>query len=325
MFNLQEEKIINSGKRVIEIEIEELTKLKNRIDENFLSAVKLLMNCSGKVIVTGVGKSGVIARKLAATLSSTGTPALFLHAAEGLHGDLGAVSEKDVVICISKSGNSEEINNILPFLKRMGVPIVGMTANADSVLGKFSDIILDISVEKEACPNGLAPTASTTVTMALGDALAVALLEQKNFTRDDFAFLHPGGALGKRLLLKVDDLMEVGDKVGKVGLEATMKEAVLEMANKRGICAIVDKENYVKGVITTGDLNRLVKKTEHFFHIPVTEIMNPNPKVIHQGTLAYNAYKKMEEYRIIAMPVLDESNKLVGMIHLHDIMRAGIV
>lgn len=324
-FDENERQMISNGKEVIDIEISELNQLRNRLDENFVAAIKLILACSGKVIVTGVGKSGVIARKIAATLSSTGTPSLFLHAGEGLHGDLGAVSPNDCVICISKSGNSEEINNILPVIKKMGVPIIGFTANTDSYLGKYSDVVLDIRVSKEACPNDLAPTASTTVTLVLGDALAVAILKERNFTSEDFALLHPGGSLGKRLLVKVDDLMETGDKVAKISPDTVMKEAVLEMANKRGICAIVNENDVLLGVITTGDLNRLVKSTEHFFNIPVKDIMNTSPKAIVKGILAYNAYKKMEEFRVIAMPVIDDQQKVVGMIHLHDIMRAGII
>lgn len=322
--NISMEEVIRTGREVLEIEIQELQSLKNRLNKSFFDAVRLMMECQGKVVVTGVGKSGAVARKIAATLSSTGTPALFLHAGEGLHGDLGVITENDVVICISKSGNSDEINAILPALKKMEVNIIGMTSNPNSVLAKYSTVVLDISVDKEACPINLAPTASTTVTMALGDALAVTLLKLRKFTPEDFAFFHPGGVLGKRLLVKVDDLMETGEKVGRVKIHQNMKDAVIEMASKRGICVVLDDDEKLVGVITTGDLNRLVQKTEQFFHIPVTDIMSRNPRVVHEGTLAYTAFKMMEEYRVIAMPVIDAETRVKGIIHLHDIMRAGI-
>ncbi|MCK5078199.1 MAG: CBS domain-containing protein, partial [Calditrichia bacterium] len=215
--------------------------------------------------------------------------------------------------------------SLLPSLINMKIPIIGITGNPKSFLAKFSNITLDISVKKEACPNDLAPTASTTVTLALGDALAIALLKKRNFTRDDFAVLHPGGSLGKRLLYKVNDLFETGEKIGKVNYKVLMKKAVVEMANKRGICVILDNNETLVGVITTGDLNRLVQTTEHFFDIPVVDIMNKTPKKIISGTLAYTAFKKMEEFSIIALPVVDEKQHVVGIIHLHDLMKAGII
>jgi len=312
------------AQRVIEQEIKALSKLQSMLDENFSHAVEIILSSKGRVIVTGLGKSGAIGRKIAATLASTGTASYFLHASEGIHGDLGIVHKDDVVICLSKSGNTDELNFLLPVFKKLGVPIIAITSNPASALAKHSDVVLNLGVREEACPYDLAPTSSTTAMVVLGDALAIALLEKRHFTTEDFAFLHPAGSLGKRLLLRVDDLMETGDRVPFVNTRATMKEAVLEMASKRGICMVIDEDRRILGVITTGDLNRLVERTEQFFHIPVTEIMNRTPKIIRNNTLAYTAYKKMEEYRIIAMPVIDSEERLVGVIHLHDIMRAGI-
>jgi len=312
------------ARRVVEQEIRALHQLNEMLDESFNRAVELILARKGRVIVTGLGKSGAIGRKIAATLASTGTASYFLHASEGVHGDLGIVHKDDVVICLSKSGNTEELNYLIPVVRKLGVPIISITSNPDSVLARHSDVVLNLGVKEEACPHDLAPTSSTTAMVVLGDALAIALLEKRHFTREDFAFLHPAGALGKRLITRVDDLMETGDRVPYVPVDATMKEAVLEMASKRGICMIVNEAMHILGVITTGDLNRLVERTEQFFHIPVTEVMNPHPKIIRSNTLAYTAYKKMEEYRIIAMPVIDEQERLIGVIHLHDIMRAGI-
>ena len=310
--------------RVISQEIEAIKILKESINGEFSKAVDLILSSKGRVIITGLGKSGAIGRKLAATLASTGTASYFLHASEGVHGDLGIVHKDDVIICLSKSGNTEELNYLLPVFRKLNVPIISITSNPESVLGKHSKIVLNLGVKEEACPYDLAPTSSTTAMTVLGDALAIALLEKRNFTMEDFAFLHPAGSLGKRLLLKVDDIMETGENVPFVSMQSKMKKAVLEMASKRGICMVVDKNMQISGVITTGDLNRLVERTEQFFDIPVTDVMNKNPKIIKINTLAYTAYKKMEEHRIIAMPVIDHENKLCGVIHLHDIMRAGI-
>jgi arabinose-5-phosphate isomerase len=310
--------------RVIDQELEAIKILRSYIDENFEKAVELILVCRGRVIITGLGKSGAIGRKLAATLASTGTVSYFLHASEGIHGDLGIVHKDDVIICLSKSGNTDELNYLLPVFRKLNVPIISITSNPESVLAKHSRIVLNIGVKEEACPHDLAPTSSTTAMTVLGDALAIALLEKRGFSREDFAFLHPAGSLGKRLLMRVDDIMEKGAQIPSVTIEAKMKKAVLEMAAKRGICMVVDQEMQILGLMTTGDLNRLVERTEHFFDIPVTEVMNRTPKIITTNTLAYTAYRKMEEHRIIAMPVIDEHKKLCGVIHLHDIMRAGI-
>jgi arabinose-5-phosphate isomerase len=310
--------------RVIDQEIEAIHILKRSLDDNFKIAIDLILSRQGRVIVTGLGKSGAIGRKLAATLASTGTASYFLHASEGIHGDLGIVHKDDVIICLSKSGNTDELNFLLPVFRKLNVPIISITSNLDSILAKHSNVILNLGVKEEACPHDLSPTSSTTAMTVLGDALAIALLEKRGFSAEDFAFLHPAGSLGKRLLLRVDDIMEKGASVPMVYETAKMQKAVLEMAEKRGICMVVDEKMHILGVMTTGDLNRLVEKTEQFFDISVTEVMNRNPKIIQANTLAYTAYRKMEEYRIIAMPVIDDHNALCGVIHLHDIMRAGI-
>ena len=315
---------LNIAKKVISIEMKAIERLKSNLSESFSQAVELIYQSQGRVIISGLGKSGAIARKIAATLASTGTPAYFLHAAEGLHGDIGMVHKNDVVIGISKSGNTPEVNQLLPVFKRLGVPVIAFTGNLNSRLAKNSDIVLDISVEEEACPNDLAPTASTTVSLVLGDALAVALLEKRNFTENDFAFLHPAGSLGKKLLWHVDDVMETGDRLGLLSENSTMKEATIEMANKRGICVVTDDANVLLGVLTTGDLNRLLTREELFFHIPVTDVMNRQPIVINSETLATYALSQMEKHQIMAMPVVDDQRKLLGIIHFHDILDAGV-
>jgi len=241
-----------------------------------------------------------------------------------VHGDLGMVHKDDVIIAISKSGETEEIIHLLPSFRRLEVPIIALTGNKQSTLSRYARVHLDISVKEEACPNDLAPTASTTATLVMGDALAVALLEARGFSADDFALLHPSGTLGKKLLMRVSDLMEEGDRLPFCKPQDLMRKAILEMAHKRGICPIVDDDMHLIGVVTTGDLNRLIEKTENFSQIPVNEVMNVNPKLIHEDDLATIAYNVMEKYRIIAMPVLNSEEKLVGVVHLHDLMQEGI-
>ncbi len=316
--------VLESAKKVIRIERGALREMEDRIGDNFEKACNLILNSRGRVIISGMGKSGAIGRKIAATLASTGTTSYFLHPAEGLHGDLGMVQRNDVVIAISKSGETEELLHILPALQRLKVPIIAMTGDKDSSLSRHSQVTLDISVTEEACPHNLAPTASTTVTLVMGDALAIALLEARGFTADDFALLHPGGSLGKKLLMLVDDIMIKNDDLPFCFIEDTMRKAVMEMAHKRGICPIIDHEKNLKGVVTTGDLNRLIENTDHFLDIPVTEVMNTNPKFIDKSALAVLAYQKMEENKIIAMPVLDTESRLVGVVHLHDLLLEGI-
>lgn len=321
---IDSEKLIEVGKRVIRLEMEALSLLESKLDKNFVKAVNIIFESKGRVIVTGLGKSGAIARKITSTLTSTGTTSYFLHAAEGSHGDLGMVHRNDVVICISKSGETEEISNLISVFKTLKVPIIAMTGKKKSTLGKYADVVLDIQVKEEACPHDLAPTTSTTATLALGDALAIALLERRQFSKEDFALLHPGGSLGKKLLLKVDEIMETGELLPFCTENEDMRKVTIEMAHKRGICPIVDEQMKVVGVITTGDLNRLLEQTTDFFHLKAKEIMTRNPKLVESETLAVIALQKMEEFGIISIPVVDKNNKLIGVIHLHDILREGI-
>ncbi len=315
--------IVESAKKVIRIERESLKALEDRIGDNFEKAARLILESDGRVIITGMGKSGHIGKKMAATLASTGTTSYFLHPAEGLHGDLGMIQRNDVVIAISKSGETEELLHILPTIRRLDVPVIAMTGNRDSTLARNALVCLDISVKEEACPHDLAPTSSTTVTLVMGDALAIALLEARGFTPDDFALLHPGGSLGKKLLLKVKDIMESDAKLPFCHPDDPMRVAVMEMAHKRGICPVVDEQRQLLGVVTTGDLNRLLEVKEVFFDIPVRKVMNSNPKWIDENELAVLAYQNMEKYKIIAMPVLRDG-MLVGVIHLHDLMQEGL-
>ncbi|MDQ3517231.1 MAG: KpsF/GutQ family sugar-phosphate isomerase [Gemmatimonadota bacterium] len=316
--------LVERGRRVIRMERDALDEIERRLGDEFAEAVGLLASCSGRVIVAGVGKSGLIARKIAATLTSTGTPAAFLHPVESLHGDLGMVGPSDVAILLSKSGETEEMVPLLDELKRLGVRIIALTGGRDSTLAKLADVTLDTWVREEACPHDLAPTTSTTAALALGDALAVALLEEKGFQRHDFARLHPGGSLGRRLLRRVSDIM-VTDRLPTLTATATMREAIVPLAELRGTVAIVDDLYHVVGVITAGDLSRLMEREENFFSLPIDTVMTANPKVIHADDLASAAVYQMEKYGIMAIPVLDSEDRMVGMVHLHDLMRARVV
>ena len=313
-----------AGKKVLEIEAQAVSALIDRIDGQFEKAVDFLYDCNGRVVVSGVGKSGVIGKKIAATLCSTGTPAVFLHASDGVHGDLGMVQKKDVVIWISKSGNSEEFESSFPVFKRIGVPIIAMTGNTKSNLVKNSDVTLDVSVAEEACPNDLAPTASTTATLAMGDALAIAVLKKRNFTKEDFAYLHPGGSLGKQLLLKVEDVMYTGENVPVVTKSAKFLETVLEMNRKRfgGTCVINDNGT-LAGIITDGDLKRILTKDANLNGLTAEQVMSKSPKTVSSGTLAAKAMRIMKSYNIMQIIVVDEANKPIGMIHLHDLLNEG--
>lgn len=317
--------IIREGKRVIRDEAEAVAGLAPRIGACFQRAVETILRAKGRVIVTGMGKSGIIGQKIAATLTSTGTPAFFLHPVEALHGDLGIVEEDGAVLLLSKSGETEELITLIAAFKRLGVPIIGILGAPDSALGKACDIVLDASVQEEACPHDLTPTTSTTVALALGDALALALLGERKFSPQDFALLHPAGNLGKRLTLRVKDLMLTGGDVPVIPLGATMKEAVLEMTAKRGITSITDEKGKLAGVITDGDLRRLVEKKGEIFPIPVVEVMNRTPKTITPEELAASAARLLEKHRITALIVIDRRRRPVGIIHLHDIMRAGVI
>lgn len=314
--------IINRGRRVMQMEREAIGAAEERVGDAFVAAVQLIAASTGRVIVAGVGKSGLIGRKIAATMTSTGTPAMFLHPTESVHGDLGIVSANDVAILISKSGETDELLPLLEQLKRLGVRTVAITAKSESTLARHADVWLDASVKEEACPHDLAPTTSTTVTLALGDALAVALLEVKGFRREDFARLHPGGALGKQLLLTVADVM-LSDDLPMLGTQATMRDAIVQLAKRRGIALIADEENTLVGLITTGDLTRLMEQQQDVFGVSVSTVMSRSPKTTTPDELASAVVYHMEQAGIMAMPVLDHSRRVVGVVHLHDLMRSG--
>ncbi len=317
--------LLDIARDVLQKEAQAILALVDQLDERFTEAVDILYNCTGRVVVTGMGKSGLICKKIAATLASTGTPALFLHPAEAIHGDLGMVVRGDVVLAASNSGETEEINRLLPIIKRFGVKLISMTGNLKSVLAQNSDVVLNISVAEEACPLGLAPTCSTTVTLALGDALAVALIKRRGFQEDDFAALHPGGRLGRRLL-KVEDMMHVGVDIPVITEETPMKMAILEMTSKKmGVTSVVDNNARLTGVITDGDLRRLVERDTNFINRPARECMTRNPKVISKTELAEKALQIMEKYTITSLFVLDKRQHPYGIIHMHDLLKAGVV
>ena len=314
------------GRRVIEIERDALAALLPRINSAFSRACKLLMACKGRVIVTGMGKSGHIGGKIAATLASTGTPSFFVHPGEASHGDLGMITREDVVVAISYSGETAEVLTILPLIKRMGVPLVSMTGKPGSTLALAADVHLDVSVAQEACPLNLAPTASTTATLAMGDALAVALLESRGFTAEDFAASHPGGALGRRLLLRVNDLMHKGDRLPTVAADVMLTAALLEMTRKGlGMTAIVDAEGHALGVFTDGDLRRVLDASVDVRQAKIADVMTRGGRSIRPEQLAAEAVKMMETHKITALMVVNEQRVLVGVIHMHDLLRAGVV
>ena len=319
---------IERAKRVLQIEAEAIERLVERINEDFVRAVELILACEGKVVVTGVGKSGIIGQKIASTLASTGTPAFFLHPTEGIHGDLGMLEKKDIVVAISNSGETEELSQILPLIKRYGNKLIVLTGRAASTLARAGDVVLDVSVTEEACPLGLAPTASTTAALAMGDALAVALLEKRGFNKEDFAVLHPGGKLGKQLLLKVSDLMHVGEELPAVYENTLMKEALVEITSKRlGITGVVNEREELVGAITDGDLRRSLEKYPDLLVRTAAEIMTRNPKWIEADALAAQAVQRMEEHSITSLFVLDKGGEGTprGIIHLHDLLKAGVV
>lgn len=312
---------IERGRRVLALERAALEALETSLGDAFERAVQLLAACSGRVIVSGVGKSGLIGRKIAATLTSTGTPAMFLHPVEGLHGDLGIVGSGDVAILISKSGETEELFGLIEALARLGVHIIALTAGASSRLARHAEVTLDIGSREEACPHDLAPTTSTTATLALGDALAVALLQEKGFRKEDFARLHPGGSLGRRLLTSVSDVME-RDNLPLLPPDATMRDALVLLAQRRGIVIVVEAAA-VAGVVTTGDLTRLLERSANALAVPVSQVMTRTPQVAQMDELGSAVVHRMEKHGIIAMPVIDLAGQPVGVIHLHDLMRAG--
>jgi arabinose-5-phosphate isomerase len=313
---------VERGRRVLRMERDALAETERRLGESFARAVALLAGSTGRIIVAGVGKSGLIGRKIAATFTSTGTPATFLHPVESVHGDLGIVGPDDVAILLSKSGSTVELLDLLEHLKRLGVRTIAITGDATSPLSRHADVALDAWVREEACPHDLAPTTSTTVALALGDALAVALLEAKGFQREDFARLHPGGALGRRLLTRVDDVM-LRDDLPVLPPSATMREAVVQLAERRGIVLVCDDDRRLVGVLTSGDFARLLEREENFFGIALASVMNTSPKTATPDELGSAVVYRMERHGIMAMPVVEAGGRLAGVIHLHDLMRAG--
>ncbi len=318
---------IEEGKRVLAIEARAITNLIDRLDHRFAQAVDLLFHCQGKVVVSGMGKSGLIGTKIAATLASTGTPAFFLHPAEGIHGDLGMLARKDLLIAISNSGETDEVLKLLPSVKRLGVPVIALTGRPQSTLAKNSDVALDVSVSEEACPLGLAPTASTTATLALGDALAIALLQRRGFKEEDFAQFHPGGTLGRRLLLKVRDLMHQGEAIPRVPHTASLREAILEMTSKKlGMTTVTEADGRLRGVITDGDLRRFLERGIDWTSSRAGEVASKNPKTITPDDLAARGVQIMERHSITALIVVDGKNQeVVGVLHLHDLLKSGVV
>ncbi len=318
------------ARKVLRIESAAIAELVNRIDDEFERAVEMVLNSRGRVVVTGMGKSGLIGKKIAATFASTGTPALFLHPAEGIHGDLGMVMRGDTVIAISNSGETEELSRMLPSFKRLGIKIIALTGNRESSLAKNSDVVIDVGVKEEACPLGLAPTASTTATLAMGDALAVALLDKRGFREEDFACFHPGGALGKKLLLRVLDLMHTGGDIPVVSEATLIKDAIYEISSKKmGVTSVLDPSGRLVGVISDGDLRRWMEKTEKTGENLLTkkagDIMTRNPKVMSKEALAAEAVAVMEKNSITCLIVTDHEKKPEGVIHLHDLLKAGVV
>jgi arabinose-5-phosphate isomerase len=316
---------IERGKEVVRIEARAVKALESKIDENFSTAIDLIFGSTGRVILTGLGKSGLVARKVVATMNSTGTAAIFLHPSDAVHGDLGMVRADDVVICISKSGDAEEITQLLPMFRRIGVKIISMVGNVSSQLARESDVVLDTSVEEEACPHDLAPTASTTAALVMGDALAIALLEKRGFTREEFAMFHPGGNLGKKLLLRVEEMMVSGSSIPVVREEVPLSEAIVEMTSKRlGATCVVNGSGQLRGIVTDGDLRRLLQRTKDITNITAVEAMTRTPKTIRKGLLAATALEEMEQYNITQLVVVDENHHPVGMLHLHDLVKAGL-
>jgi arabinose-5-phosphate isomerase len=316
---------IEKGKEVVRIEAQAVQALENKIGKEFAGAVDLIAGISGRVVITGMGKSGLIARKIVATMNSTGTAAIYMHPSDAVHGDLGMVRPEDAVICISNSGDTEEVVQLLPMFKRIGLPIISILGNRASKLGRESDFILDAGVEQEACPYDLAPTASTTAALVIGDALAIALLERKDFTEEEFAILHPAGNLGKRLLLKVEELMVKGKDIPTVVNTASLREAILVMTSGRlGATCVVNAAGELAGIITDGDLRRLLQKSLNFGQVTAEDVMTKNPKVMKPNVLAVAAIEVMENFNITQLIVIDEFRKPVGMLHLHDLVKAGL-
>ena len=317
--------ILEEGKKVIEIEQKAIADLLPKVNSSFAEAVKLIYNCSGRTIITGIGKSGLIARKIVATLNSTGTSSIYLHPTDALHGDLGLVRKDDIIIIISKSGATEELLSLITMIKRMQIPVISMLGNGNSSISKLSDVVLDIGVKEEACPHGLAPTSSTTVSMVLGDALAVAVLKLRGFTADDFAMLHPAGSLGRKLLLRITEIMYKENDLPVVSENASIKDTILEMTAKRlGATCVINEEQSLVGIITDGDLRRQLEKSLDIKNLQAKDIMTKNPKTVKQNLLASYALQQMENYNITSLIAVDENNNPVGLVHLHDLVKLGL-
>ena len=320
------ENIIDIAKKVLKIEADAVAALAEKLDSTFEKAIDIIFKSKGRVVVTGMGKSGLVGKKIAATLASTGTPAFFMHPAEASHGDLGMVTSDDVIIAISNSGETAELSGLIPFLKRFNVSLIAMTGSLNSTLAKSADVHLDVSVKEEACPLGVVPTASTTAALAMGDAIAVALLVKRGLKQEDFAFFHPGGNLGKKLFIKVKDLMHTGDALPFVSPETEMTKAVVEISSKRlGVAIVSDAGRKILGVLTDGDIRRGIEKWgKDFFDMKAGEVMTKNPKTISEDELAVKALSIMETHSITSLAVPDSDGKAIGVIHLHDILKQGI-
>lgn len=317
---------LSKAKEIIKIEAAAVNELATRIDGQFSRAVDLIYRCKGRVVVTGMGKTGIIGRKIAATLSSTGTPSFWLHSAEAVHGDLGQVTKEDVIIIISTSGETDETKRIIPLIKKIGSKIIALTGNVKSALAKYSNVVLDVSVKNEGCPLGLAPMASTTVTLVMGDALAASLIVKRKFKREDFAFYHPGGALGKKLLLKVEDLMRKGAHFAKVKEAAKVKSVLLSITRHRcGSACVLDEKGKLTGIFTDGDLRRNLESGKDLLNELVVDVMTKNPTTICDDQLAVDALKMLQEKKIDELPVVNRKNQLVGLLDIQDILKAGLV
>ncbi len=318
-------KYIKLAKEVLQLEASAIQNLVERIDKSFLDTLELIWKAKGRIIITGVGKAGIIGQKISATLASTGTPSIWVHSGEAIHGDLGRVTKEDVVIILSNSGESEEVIKLLPVLKKIGTPIIAITGRPDSTLGRYSDIVLNVAVEKEACPLNLAPTTSTTAMLAMGDAIAVCLIKLRDFRQDDFALYHPGGSLGKRLLLKVKDIMRTGERCPIVLPETPVKEVLVSITSaKAGAAIIADKNQKIKGIFTDGDLRRHIEERPDLLSCKIKEVMTKNPVSINENELAIHAMKEMKQRKIDELPVINAKNQVVGILDIQDLLSAGL-
>ncbi len=314
------------GKEVIRIEADAISSLTDRIDENFAHACQHLLTCEGRIVVLGMGKSGHIGSKIAATLASTGSPAFFVHPGEASHGDMGMITNRDVVLAISYSGETNEVAFILPLIKRLGVPLITITGNPRSSIAQAATVNLDVNVKQEACPLGLAPTSSTSATLAMGDALAIALLQARGFTAEDFALAHPGGSLGKRLLLHIADIMHAGDDIPKVSTNVTISEALVEITRKRlGMTTVVNEHNQLLGIYTDGDLRRTIDRGLNLHTTPISDVMTRHSKTITANLLAAEGLRMMQVFKITSLVVVENDNQVKGVVHLHDLLRAGVI